>query len=54
MLVRDRVSRIYYKKKFFDYPVTLKWETIKNMGFFTTIAAGFSYMRASIFKKKET
>ena len=54
MLLRDRVSRIYYKKKFFDYPVTLKWETIKNMGFFTTIAAGFSYMKASIFKKKET
>ena len=53
MLLRDRVSRIYYKKKFFDYPVTLKWETIKNMGFFTTIAAGFSYMKASIFKKKE-
>ena len=54
MLVRDRISRIYYKKKFFDYPVSLKWETIKNMGFFTTIAAGFSYLKASIFKKEET
>lgn len=54
MLVRDRISRIYYRKKFFDYPVSLKWETIKNMGFFTTVAAGFSYMKASIFKKKET
>ncbi|MBQ9956641.1 MAG: NAD(P)-binding protein, partial [Ruminococcus sp.] len=28
MLVRQRVSRIYYKKKFFDYPVTMKKETI--------------------------
>lgn len=54
MLIRDRVSRIYYKKKFFDYPVSLKWETIKNMGFFTTIAAGFSYIKASIFKKEES
>lgn len=54
MLIRDRVSRIYYRKKFFDYPVSLKWETIKNMGFFTTIAAGFSYIKASIFKKEES
>ena len=54
MLVRDRVSRIYYKKKFFDYPVSLKWSTIKNMGFFTTVAAGFSYLKASICKKEES
>lgn len=54
MLIRNRVSRIYYKKKFFDYPISLKWETIKNMGFFTTICAGFSYLKACVFKKKET
>lgn len=54
MLVRHRVSRIYYKKHFFDYPVTMNFSTIKNMGFFTTIRAGFSYIWASIFKKKET
>ena len=42
MLVRNRVSRIYYKHKFFDYPVSLKWDTIKNMGFATTVAAGRS------------
>ena len=54
MLVRHRVSRIYYKKHFFDYPVTMNFNTIKNMGFFTTIRAGFSYIWACIFKKKET
>ncbi|MGN0819267.1 MAG: NAD(P)/FAD-dependent oxidoreductase, partial [Christensenellaceae bacterium] len=54
MLVRKRVSRIYYKNHFFDYPVTMKFETIKNMGFITTVRAGFSYIWASIFKKKET
>ena len=54
MLVRHRVSRIYYKNHFFDYPVTMNFSTIKNMGFFTTIRAGFSYIWASIFKKKET
>ncbi len=53
MLVRRRVSRIYYKKKFFDYPVSLKLETIKNMGFATTIKAGCSYLRAAVAKKPE-
>lgn len=54
MLVRNRVSRIFYKKKFFDYPISMKWQTIKNMGFFTTIKAGFSYLLSSIHKLKET
>ena len=53
MLVRGRVSRIYYQHKFFDYPVSLKWATIKNMGFGTTMQAGFSYLGASVVKKPE-
>lgn len=52
MLVRDRVSRIYYLKKFFDYPISLKLETFTNMGLVRTIKAGFSYLK-SIFVKKE-
>ena len=51
MLVRERVSRIYYNKHFFDYPVTMKPETIKNMGFFTTVKAGCSYLKSAMFKK---
>lgn len=54
MLVRNRVSRIFYKKKFFDYPISLKWQTIKNMGFFTTVRAGFSYLLSCVHKLKET
>lgn len=54
MLVRERVSRIYYDRKFFDYPVSLKPETIKNMGLFTTFRAGMSYFKSCIFKKPET
>ncbi len=54
MLVRNRVSRIYYKKKFFDYPVSMKWQTIKNMGFGTTVSAGCSYLKASVAKKEES
>ena len=53
MLIRTRVSRIYFLKKFFDYPVSLKWKTLKNMGFIRTIKVGFSYLRAVIFKRKE-
>ncbi len=54
MLVRDRVSRIYYNKHFFDYPISMKPETIKNMGFATTMRAGFSYLKSCIFKRSET
>ncbi len=54
MLVRDRVSRIYYNKHFFDYPISMKPETIKNMGFATTVKAGFSYLKSCVFKKPET
>lgn len=53
MLTRNRVSRIYYKKKFFDYPVKMNLQTIRNMGFLTTMAAGFSYLRSVLIKKKE-
>ncbi len=53
MLVRDRVSRIYYNKKFFDYPITMKPQTFRNMGLVSTVKAGFSYVRSAIFKKPE-
>jgi protoporphyrinogen oxidase len=53
MLIRQRVSRIYYLKKFFDYPVSMKMQTFKNMGFGRTMSAGFSYMKAAIIKKPE-
>lgn len=53
MLTRRRVSRIYFQQKFFDYPVTLKPETLKNMGFGTTVVVGFSYLKSCIFKRKE-
>lgn len=54
MLVRDRVSRIYYLKKFFDYPISMKMQTIRNMGLWRTMKAGFSYLWSAVFKKEET
>lgn len=54
MLKRNRVSRIFYRQKFFDYPVKMNFRTIRNMGFFTTICAGFSYIASCARKLPET
>ena len=53
MLVRHRVSRIYYLKKFFDYPISMKLQTFKNMGLVRTFTAGCSYLKSIVIKKKE-
>jgi protoporphyrinogen oxidase len=50
MLKRRRVSRIYYKRKFFDYPIKMNMNTIMNMGLWTTFCAGLSYFK-TLFKK---
>ncbi len=54
MLVRNRVSRIYYNGKFFDYPISMKMQTFQNMGLATTIRAGFSYLYSTVRKLPET
>ena len=53
LLIRNRVSRIYYLRKFFDYPISLKPETFINMGFTRTLKAGFGYIHSCFFKKEE-
>ncbi|MDD4699645.1 MAG: NAD(P)/FAD-dependent oxidoreductase [Oscillospiraceae bacterium] len=53
MLVRNRVSRIFYLRKFFDYPISINPETFINMGFARTIKAGFGYICSSIKKREE-
>ena len=53
MLLRNRVSRIFFLRKFFDYPITLKAETFKNMGFKNTMKAGFGYLGCCLHKRKE-
>ena len=54
LLLRNRVSRIYYLRKFFDYPISLKPETFINMGLSRTLKAGFGYIYSCISKKEET
>ncbi|MBN2880117.1 MAG: NAD(P)/FAD-dependent oxidoreductase [Clostridia bacterium] len=53
LLRRRRISRIYFLKKFFDYPLSLKMQTFANMGLLRTLNAGFGYVYASIFKRPE-
>ena len=54
MLKRQRVSRILYNNKFYDYPVSLKMETLMNMGLFTTLKVGFSYLGAILHRLPES
>lgn len=53
MLRRNRLSRIFFNQKFFDYPVSLKASTLKNMGFGTTLIVGCSYLKSAIHKRPE-
>ena len=48
MLVRNRLSRIYFLRKFFDYPVSLNAATILNLGLGRLSKIGFSYVKAMI------
>jgi len=54
MLLRKRVSRIFYLRKFFDYPISIKWSTFANMGLSRTVVAGFGYLYAKVFHRKES
>lgn len=49
MLIRNRLSRIFFLRKFFDYPVSLNLNTIMNLGFVRIMKVGFSYMKAMAF-----
>jgi protoporphyrinogen oxidase len=48
MLVRPRKSRIYYLRKFFDYPIRLTGSTIANLGPVRMTKIGASYVKARL------
>lgn len=54
MLLRRRISRIYYLKKFFDYPVKASFQTLYNLWILNSISIFFSYIKSKIIKQKET
>ena len=53
MLKRHRVSRIYWNRHFFDYPISLTPNTLRAMGFKLTMQAGFSYLKSVVHKLPE-
>ena len=52
MLVRPRKSRIYFLRRFFDYPIKLTGDTLGKLGMLRTIKIGVSYLLARLFPRK--
>ena len=53
MLVRQRKSRIYFLRRFFDYPIRLTAETLRKLGLLRSVRAGISYMRATLLPRRQ-
>jgi protoporphyrinogen oxidase len=53
MLVRQRKSRIYFLRRFFDYPIRLSTDTLRKMGLLRTLRYGLSYMRAALLPQRQ-
>ena len=53
ILLRHRVSRIFFLRKFFDYPISLSKGTFVNMGLGRTLKTGFGYLGAVLHKRPE-
>jgi protoporphyrinogen oxidase len=49
MLVRGRKSRIYFLRRFFEYPIQLSKATLANLGPARTLRIGLSYLCAMMF-----
>ncbi len=56
MLLRARKSRIYYLRRFFDYPISLSKDTLLKLGLWRTFKIGASYAKSAVFplKNEET
>jgi protoporphyrinogen oxidase len=52
MLVRRRLSRIYFLRKFFAYPISLSVDTLWKLGVIRAIAILVSYLWAQVFPKR--
>ncbi len=48
LMVRKRLSRILFLRKFFDYPISISLRTITNLGFFRMLRIISSYLKICI------
>ncbi|HVZ49745.1 MAG TPA: NAD(P)/FAD-dependent oxidoreductase [Gemmatimonadaceae bacterium] len=53
MLQRPRLSRIYWRRNFFPYPLGITLSVAWRLGVFTTAAIGLSYLRARLFPRRD-
>ena len=51
MLIRQRLSRIFYRRRFFEYPLKLNANTLRNMGLLETFRIGLSYGRSQLIRR---
>jgi protoporphyrinogen oxidase len=51
MLVRQRLSRIFYRRRFFDYPLKLNARSLMNLGLVEALQIGLSYGHAQLVSK---
>jgi protoporphyrinogen oxidase len=49
MLLRPRRSRIYHRRKLFEYPIRLSPDTLRKLGLLRSVRIGMSYLRAAAF-----
>lgn len=53
MLTRSRTSRIYFLRRFFEYPIQLTRATLMNLGLWRTARIGCSYLWSTAFPPKK-
>jgi protoporphyrinogen oxidase len=52
MLLRPRKSRIYYLRRFFEYPISLSKDTLVKLGLWRAARIGASYLWSALFPRK--
>jgi protoporphyrinogen oxidase len=53
MLQRPRLSRIFYRRNFFPYPIGITFSVARRLGLWNTFMIGLSYIKAQIRPRKE-
>jgi protoporphyrinogen oxidase len=53
MLQRPRLSRIYYRRNFFPYPIAITLSVAARLGWWNTLRIGLSYIRSQLFPRTD-
>ena len=53
MLQRPRLSRIFYRRQFFPYPIGIDFATALRLGLVNTALIGLSYVKARLFPRRD-